>query len=46
MEPACRPDLLACHETLSAALGDAMGCGDEWIGVATQETGFEWRGLA
>ena len=29
-----------------AALGDAIGCGSEWIGVATQETGFEWRGLA
>ena len=29
-----------------AALGEAIGCGSEWIGVATQETGFEWRGLA
>ena len=29
-----------------AALGEALGCGSEWIGVATQDTGFEWRGLA
>jgi phosphoribosyl 1,2-cyclic phosphodiesterase len=29
-----------------AALGDALGCGSEWIGVATQDAGFEWRGLA
>ena len=28
------------------ALSDAMGCGSEWIGVATQESGFDWRGLA
>jgi hypothetical protein len=29
-----------------AALSDALGCAVEWIGVATQETGFDWRGLA
>ena len=29
-----------------AALSDALGCAPEWIGVATQETGFDWRGLA
>ncbi|HEY4137380.1 MAG TPA: MBL fold metallo-hydrolase [Casimicrobiaceae bacterium] len=29
-----------------AALGEAIGCGSEWIGVATQDTGFEWRALA
>lgn len=29
-----------------AALSDALGCTPEWIGVATQETGFDWRGLA
>src|SRR5437763_1396595 len=29
-----------------AALSGALGCASEWIGVATQETGFDWRGLA
>jgi phosphoribosyl 1,2-cyclic phosphodiesterase len=26
-----------------AALAGALGCGTEWIGVARQDTGFEWR---
>jgi phosphoribosyl 1,2-cyclic phosphodiesterase len=25
------------------ALSDALDCGAEWIGVATQEEGFAWR---
>jgi len=29
-----------------AALSGALGCASEWIAVATQETGFDWRGLA
>jgi phosphoribosyl 1,2-cyclic phosphodiesterase len=29
-----------------AALSGALGCAPEWIGVATQGTGFDWRGLA
>jgi phosphoribosyl 1,2-cyclic phosphodiesterase len=29
-----------------AALCGALGCAPDWIGVATQETGFDWRQLA
>jgi phosphoribosyl 1,2-cyclic phosphodiesterase len=29
---------LAC-----AALATALGCSEDWIGVATQEQGFDWR---
>lgn len=32
-------------ELARAALAGAMGCDDEWVGVATQETGFHWREL-
>lgn len=28
-----------------AALSAALGCGQDWIGVATQEEGFAWRDL-
>lgn len=28
------------------ALASALGCDPSWIGVATQETGFDWRTLA
>lgn len=28
------------------ALCDALGCQDEWVQVATQATGFDWRQLA
>lgn len=35
-----RPDLAR------AALAGALGCAPDWIGVATQEGGFAWRGLA
>jgi phosphoribosyl 1,2-cyclic phosphodiesterase len=28
-----------------AALSTALGCGPEWIGVATQDDGFSWRDL-
>jgi phosphoribosyl 1,2-cyclic phosphodiesterase len=28
-----------------AALSAALGCGQEWIGVATQDGGFAWRDL-
>lgn len=28
-----------------AALAGALGCGDDWIGVADQETGLDWREL-
>ena len=28
------------------ALSAAMGCSPEWIGVAGQEAGFDWRALA
>jgi phosphoribosyl 1,2-cyclic phosphodiesterase len=26
-----------------AALAQALGCGEDWVGVATQEEGFGWR---
>jgi len=29
-----------------AALARALGCAEDWIGVATQEDGFAWRALA
>jgi len=28
-----------------AALARALGCADEWVGIATQEEGFGWRDL-
>ncbi len=30
-------------ELASAALSQALNCGREWIGVATQREGFDWR---
>jgi phosphoribosyl 1,2-cyclic phosphodiesterase len=30
-------------ELASAALSQALNCGREWVGVATQREGFEWR---
>jgi phosphoribosyl 1,2-cyclic phosphodiesterase len=32
-------------EIARAALARAMGCGEEWIGLATQDGGFGWRDL-
>ena len=32
-------------ELASAALAQALNCGREWIGVATQHDGFDWRQL-
>jgi phosphoribosyl 1,2-cyclic phosphodiesterase len=26
-----------------AALARALGCSDDWIGIASQDEGFEWR---
>jgi phosphoribosyl 1,2-cyclic phosphodiesterase len=34
-----RPDLAR------AALARGLGCEEEWIGLATQEDGFAWRGI-
>jgi len=28
-----------------AALARALGCAEEWVGVATQDEGFGWRSL-
>ena len=28
-----------------AALAGALGCEEEWVGIATQEEGFDWRDL-
>lgn len=33
-------------ELARAALAAALGCADDWVGVATQEEGFGWRDLA
>ena len=30
-------------ELASAALAQALNCAQEWIGVATQRDGFDWR---
>lgn len=31
------------RELAVAALASALNCADEWIGVASQESGFDWR---
>ena len=33
------------RELARGALASALGCPTEWIGVAEQETGFDWRAL-
>jgi phosphoribosyl 1,2-cyclic phosphodiesterase len=33
-------------ELARAALAAALGCTDDWVGVATQDEGFGWRDLA
>jgi phosphoribosyl 1,2-cyclic phosphodiesterase len=33
-------------ELAQAALARALGCGESWIGLATQEEGFGWRDLS
>ena len=32
-------------ELARAALARALGCSDDWIGIASQDDGFEWRSL-
>ena len=32
-------------ELARGALASALGCRDDWIGVADQASGFDWRGL-
>jgi phosphoribosyl 1,2-cyclic phosphodiesterase len=32
-------------ELARAALARALGCSDEWVGIASQDDGFEWRSL-
>ncbi len=34
------------EELARKALGHAMGCDPEWIGVASQEEGFDWREIS
>jgi phosphoribosyl 1,2-cyclic phosphodiesterase len=33
-------------ELARAALAQALGCEPEWIGVADQDCGFDWRHIA
>jgi phosphoribosyl 1,2-cyclic phosphodiesterase len=33
------------RELARAALADALGCAQEWIGIAGQDEGFDWRDL-
>lgn len=33
-------------ELARAALADGLGCTPDWVGVATQDEGFDWRGLS
>ena len=33
-------------ELARAALGRALGCSDDWIGIAEQSTGFDWREIS
>ncbi|HEX5092195.1 MAG TPA: MBL fold metallo-hydrolase [Burkholderiales bacterium] len=33
-------------ELAQAALAQALGCGADWVGVASQDEGFGWRSLA
>jgi hypothetical protein len=28
-----------------AALARALGCSDDWVGIASQDDGFEWRSV-
>ena len=30
-------------ELARAALARALGCSDDWVGIASQDDGFEWR---
>ena len=32
-------------ELARSALAEVLGCGLDWIGVATQNEGFAWRGI-
>ena len=32
-------------ELARAALSDALGCSDDWIGIADQSVGFDWRDI-
>jgi phosphoribosyl 1,2-cyclic phosphodiesterase len=53
LEPLRLKHLVAAHlseennrpELARAALAAAIGCAADWIGVADQETGFDWRSL-
>ncbi|HEY6897516.1 MAG TPA: MBL fold metallo-hydrolase [Rhodocyclaceae bacterium] len=53
LEPLRLKHLVAAHlseennrpELARAALAEAIGCTADWIGVADQETGFDWRFL-
>ena len=33
-------------ELARSALATALGCGEDWIGAATQGDGFDWRDIA
>jgi phosphoribosyl 1,2-cyclic phosphodiesterase len=33
-------------ELATAALSKSIDCSEEWIGIATQETGFDWREIS
>lgn len=51
LNTSCLQHLIAAHlsrknntaELAVRALSDALNCGTDWIGVATQEEGFAWR---
>ena len=33
------------EELARKALAEVMGCSNDWVGVATQEEGFDWRDI-
>jgi hypothetical protein len=33
------------QELARAALARALGCAEDWVGVATQDEGFGWRDI-
>jgi phosphoribosyl 1,2-cyclic phosphodiesterase len=53
IDRSCLRHVVAAHlsaqnntpELARAALAAAMGCAPEWVGVADQDGGFEWRSL-
>ena len=42
----CTHCTTSCGPRARQALSDAMGCSADWIGIADQATGFDWRQIS